>query len=308
VTHQNGAALSCPTTKHNHNVARIDPRRNCERGRYRRQPGKNEGTANPVNCNRGNQQSGTTSARDVSVSQARNAPRGSPQNCSKNRQTKKIGAPGTIRTSDPQIRSLMLYPAELRARRRRFPSRMVALAQARCDIRGPALRHRVMKTHVFPMICFVAAACSTPANPPSLLPRAIETRPEAAAQPPSIVLSKGITPALAAKVNALLVEAKAGDADFVTTEVTGNSAVAAGRGALQGSEAWIAAELVRSALQVARQRSAGALAEIDTLAINQGELASRDATVGGLAEIIAAQTEIEAIVARQTARLEALNR
>ena len=28
----------------------------------------------------------------------------------------KYGAPGTIRTSDPQIRSLMLYPAELRAR------------------------------------------------------------------------------------------------------------------------------------------------------------------------------------------------
>jgi hypothetical protein len=26
-----------------------------------------------------------------------------------------IGAPGTIRTSDPQIRSLVLYPAELRA-------------------------------------------------------------------------------------------------------------------------------------------------------------------------------------------------
>jgi hypothetical protein len=29
---------------------------------------------------------------------------------------RKNGAPGTIRTSDPQIRSLMLYPAELRAR------------------------------------------------------------------------------------------------------------------------------------------------------------------------------------------------
>jgi hypothetical protein len=26
-----------------------------------------------------------------------------------------VGAPGTIRTSDPQIRSLVLYPAELRA-------------------------------------------------------------------------------------------------------------------------------------------------------------------------------------------------
>jgi hypothetical protein len=30
--------------------------------------------------------------------------------------SKMDGAPGTIRTSDPQIRSLMLYPAELRAR------------------------------------------------------------------------------------------------------------------------------------------------------------------------------------------------
>ena len=28
---------------------------------------------------------------------------------------RKIGAPGAIRTPDPQIRSLMLYPAELRA-------------------------------------------------------------------------------------------------------------------------------------------------------------------------------------------------
>jgi hypothetical protein len=30
-------------------------------------------------------------------------------------QVGEFGAPGTIRTSDPQIRSLMLYPAELRA-------------------------------------------------------------------------------------------------------------------------------------------------------------------------------------------------
>ena len=30
--------------------------------------------------------------------------------------SEEFGAPGTIRTSDPQIRSLMLYPAELRAR------------------------------------------------------------------------------------------------------------------------------------------------------------------------------------------------
>ena len=45
------------------------------------------------------------------------------------------GAPGTIRTSDPQIRSLMLYPAELRARI--GEARLVGFflkVQARCDM------------------------------------------------------------------------------------------------------------------------------------------------------------------------------
>jgi hypothetical protein len=32
------------------------------------------------------------------------------------RAMEETGAPGRIRTSDPQIRSLVLYPAELRAR------------------------------------------------------------------------------------------------------------------------------------------------------------------------------------------------
>ena len=50
-----------------------------------------------------------------------------------------IGAPGTIRTSDPQIRSLMLYPAELRARGRSahrgdIPGAQVRYAQ--CVARG----------------------------------------------------------------------------------------------------------------------------------------------------------------------------
>jgi hypothetical protein len=33
----------------------------------------------------------------------------------------KIGAPERIRTSDPQIRSLVLYPAELRAPEKKRP-------------------------------------------------------------------------------------------------------------------------------------------------------------------------------------------
>jgi hypothetical protein len=41
------------------------------------------------------------------------------------------GAPGTIRTSDPQIRSLVLYPAELRARFSLFISGLTAHLQSR---------------------------------------------------------------------------------------------------------------------------------------------------------------------------------
>ena len=57
------------------------------------------------------------------------------------------GAPGTIRTSDPQIRSLMLYPAELRARagaanrgmrptaQPSSPAKSTALPRSACDPR-----------------------------------------------------------------------------------------------------------------------------------------------------------------------------
>ena len=43
------------------------------------------------------------------------------------------GAPGEIRTPDPQIRSLVLYPAELRARSRRAGKSPAA--DAACDAR-----------------------------------------------------------------------------------------------------------------------------------------------------------------------------
>src|ERR1700688_2550196 len=52
------------------------------------------------------------------------------------------GAPGTIRTSDPQIRSLMLYPAELRARfsqRARTLRSVMAAAKPVCRSRKRAI-------------------------------------------------------------------------------------------------------------------------------------------------------------------------
>ncbi len=165
-----------------------------------------------------------------------------------------------------------------------------------------------MKCLIIMSVCILAAACTAPANPPSLLPRAIEKRAETVTPPRPVEAPKSLDPALSAKISALLVEARTGEADFDKTLASGRMALASGRTASSGSEAWIAAEIVISALQVARQRSASALSEIDTLAINQGEMASRDSTVGGLLEIQTAQAEIEAIVARQTGSLDALSR
>lgn len=156
--------------------------------------------------------------------------------------------------------------------------------------------------------CAFLMSCAAPANPPSLLPRAIESRSSAESQPLSPVVAAKIDAALLENLASLVAEAGAGNADFTSAERSGAAALAAGSGASLGSEPWIAAELVRSALQVARQRSAAALTEIDALAIAQNDRASRDATVGGLLEIQAAQTQVEAIVAAQTDRLDALSR
>src|SRR5262249_39460404 len=46
------------------------------------------------------------------------------------------GAPEEIRTPDPQIRSLVLYPAELRARPMRAIARSVTCAKGAHDIAG----------------------------------------------------------------------------------------------------------------------------------------------------------------------------
>ena len=147
-----------------------------------------------------------------------------------------------------------------------------------------------------------------PANPPSLLPRPIETRPTAESKPIAPVTLPVIDARLVGQLANLVAEARAGNADFTNAERSGSTALAAGKSASEGSEPWIAAQIVRSALQVARQRSAAALADLDALAIAYGEQTSRDATIGGLAEIQSALKEAEAIVNRQTARLETLNR
>ena len=156
-------------------------------------------------------------------------------------------------------------------------------------------------------LSLIVVGCTTPARPPSLLPRSIESRAEAPPPPPAAI-PVPVDAATAAKLAALVAEANAGDADFTKADQSGARAIAVARNAPDGSEAWIDGELVQSVLQVARQRSAAALAEIDALAIARGQLSYSDAGVGGLAEIQSAQSEIERIVSRQTARITELSR
>ena len=54
----------------------------------------------------------------------------------------KNGAPGTIRTSDPQIRSLMLYPAELRARRHFMGAGSKAAPRRRLPLKASGARRQ----------------------------------------------------------------------------------------------------------------------------------------------------------------------
>jgi hypothetical protein len=218
-----------------------------------------------------------------------------------------IGAPGTIRTSDPQIRSLMLYPAELRARGKRSPSRMSQPAQPRCGRRAVGLEPVAMlRASLFTV--FALGGCMAPANPPSLAPRAIEMRADAVDPVPSMPPAQPLDSSLASRIAALLAEATAGDADFAKSEASGSSALAAGRKATEGSEAWIGAQAAQSALEVARQRTAAALGEVDSLVVAQAEAVARDPSTGGLSELQAAQAVIEAMVNRQTARIEQLTR
>ena len=152
------------------------------------------------------------------------------------------------------------------------------------------------------------SACTTSANPPSLLPRAIERRSDAVATPPPAPVAAPLEPALASSLAALVREAVAGDRDFASVARTADGTIAAGRNAAQGSERWIAAELARSALVAAHQRSAAPLAEIDTLTVARADMVANDPALGGLSEYQTAQAQVEAIVARQSTKLDDLNR
>lgn len=144
-------------------------------------------------------------------------------------------------------------------------------------------------------------ACAGLGDVPSLAPRPIEKSAAAPLPVPAPPTPVAADPALVQQIAGLMAEVRSGDALFQTEDRAGAAAIAAGRRASEGSDAWIAGETARSALEAARQRSSDALTALDQLLVER-----TGANGGGLAEIGAAKSEAETIVARQTERLRAL--
>lgn len=148
-------------------------------------------------------------------------------------------------------------------------------------------------------------ACSTPGGPyPSLQPRAAEqVDPRLPVERP--LNDRPVSAGLSARLNALVAQARAGDAAFVGAAARAEQLAGSSDG--PRSESWIAAQEALSGAIAERAATTGALAAIDALRGNaletQGGIAPND-----LAAIQAAAAEVGAIDTRQAARIDSIQR
>jgi hypothetical protein len=149
----------------------------------------------------------------------------------------------------------------------------------------------------------VLAACASTGGPyPSLQPRAAEAI-DPRIQPVRPMNDRPVTPALAAKLAALVSQARSGDAAFQPA-VANAQRLASAAGAAQ-SEGWIAAQQALTAAVAARGPTATALGDIDALGATmlqtQGGIAPND-----LAAIREAAAEVGAIDDRQAEAIDSI--
>jgi hypothetical protein len=164
-----------------------------------------------------------------------------------------------------------------------------------------------MQRPFLPLLAVLAlAACTAPNGDfPSLAPRPVEQRSDAEpVQPPAAAVPADS--ALTAQLAKILADARKGEADFAAALPAAERAVSAARGASPASEAWIAAQTQLSGLDATRAPTASAMTEIDSLYVSLADRASKDATMGGVADAATAQTEVEGLYNRQVERLTAL--
>ena len=146
---------------------------------------------------------------------------------------------------------------------------------------------------------------------PSLAKRPYETTAEELKNPPVVAQPLPITalPAdLAAQVNRLVQQSTDAHNRFLADLSSARSSVNAARGAAISSEAWVAAQVLISALESTRAPSVDALADIDALYIASLNSEATDSRPGGAALIAQQRSKIEAQVNQQESAFDSLNR
>lgn len=144
------------------------------------------------------------------------------------------------------------------------------------------------------------AGCANSADVgPSLARRPIESRnlsePIREATPPVAAEAP-----LRSEIADLLIRARTGERDF--NALLPRAEAAASASGSEGSESWITAQQLVSALEGAREATTGALGRLDAL-LAQQVLAQNEA---GLAELQSAQQEVAALAETQQARIDSL--
>ncbi len=220
------------------------------------------------------------------------------------------GAPGAIRTPGPQIRSLMLYPAELRAHKKAVVSRKVPKVQPRCVGKFRCVEGRMIDLKQTVLVIVASSAvmvtgCTERGEPPSLAKRPFET---IGAPPPVVAIKpKPSNPARVARIASFLNQARQGQSKFATNVATAEKVFASARGASVTSEPWFVAQLAISRLTALRSPVQVALANLD----NERRLLIGDMPSEDEAGLNAALIEVESISNAQAdtvARLSAMLR
>ena len=151
-------------------------------------------------------------------------------------------------------------------------------------------------------VLLALAGCASVYTAPSLAPRPAETIDPRVPMDGAASMAP-VDPALAARLNALVAQARSGNDAFQTAAAAAERLVAAaGR---PGSESWISAQEALSVAVAARAPTTGAMGDIDALAANM------IATRGGIAPadqaaIEAAADAVGAIDRSQASRIDAM--
>ena len=145
------------------------------------------------------------------------------------------------------------------------------------------------------------AGCTTEGPFPSLALRPDErlTIDEPVREAPQIADDS----ALRVRINALLAEARVGNAEFERDY--GAAAQAASRAGAQGSDSWMSAQQAISRVEAARGRSSSAAAELHQLAVTRADQPTSPADQAALE---AAIDQADGVVAAQQARLNRIRR